>query len=125
MCVCACVHVCVCLYTIHTKMDEEQARFMAQRICLHEACKSRDIHSVQRLLLSGADKNAQDHRGWAPIHLCAYNGDGDTLCVLLERRASARQRDNEGKGPVHYAAANGHTHCISILLKYGADIGER
>lgn len=43
---------------------------------LHEACRAGNAATIQCLLQSGADVNAQNHKGSSPLHIYCY-GDAE------------------------------------------------
>ena len=64
---------------------------------------------VQLLLDRGADIDARDKNGWAPLHFAAAFSEVPTVVeLLLDRGADATTRDSEGKVPFAYAVRNEH-----------------
>ena len=64
---------------------------------------------VTRLLVEGgADVNATQHGGWAPIHQAAANGDRETAAMLITRGARAGVANDAGVTPVALARQRGH-----------------
>ena len=62
---------------------------------------------VPALLRAGADPNAADQAGCAPLHYLCRHGDDlaqDLLMTLLEKGARLDQKDGQGRLPIHYAA---------------------
>ena len=64
---------------------------------------------VVRLLVDGgADVNATQHGGWAPIHQAAANGDRETLELLTNRGARTDVANDTGVTPAAIARQRGH-----------------
>lgn len=71
---------------------------------------------VTRLLVeAGADVNATQHGGWAPIHQAAANGDRETAALLITNGAKARVANDAGVTPIALARERGHAELADWL----------
>jgi cytohesin len=80
--------------------------------------------TVELLISLGADVNAQDDRGFAPITMGALLvGHKPAIEALLAKSAkeNVNIQDKEGATPLHHAAAWGRADVIALLLSNGAD----
>lgn len=81
-----------------------------------------DEEGVAALLAMGADADAKDQIGVAPLHWGAFCGHGGVTRRLLAAGAEVHVRDQEGRTPLHVAAYESHSEVIAQLLKAGADV---
>ena len=65
-------------------------------MAIHSAASARNVKAVQALLEHGADVNARQEKGWAPLHAAAQNGDQATVDVLLKHGADAGLANEDG-----------------------------
>jgi ankyrin repeat protein len=83
-------------------------------------CHDRVLELIEILVEYGADVDAVDKRGEAPLHYATRCGNEDTSWFLLVNGATVdtdpvcRERT-----PLHVAAACGHAELASMLLKEG------
>ena len=71
----------------------------------------------------GADMNAVDSEGRAPIHLAVENETGTPLAViasLVGSGANVDAVDNNGRTALHLGAEKGSADVVEALLKVGA-----
>jgi ankyrin repeat protein len=80
------------------------------------------------LLQAGADANATDANGDAPLHLLArkhtayrYDKSPEFAQLLLDHGAAIDQLSSDGKPALHYAVKHGNTAAILLLLERGAN----
>jgi hypothetical protein len=76
---------------------------------------------VRWLAEQGADLNARERYGRAPLDRHATIGSG-ILDVLLELGADAQVKDNYGNTPLHAAAGFHRVSSVRSLIAHGADI---
>ena len=69
------------------------------------------------LLEAGADPNARQERGFAPLHDAAANGNAALVELLLKHGALADAKTDDGKTPADMAAERGHKEVIERLRK--------
>lgn len=74
------------------------------------------------LLDRGADINALNLMGLAPLHTAARERDSEMIAFLLERGADPNQLDRDGWTPLLHAAFRNHVPSIETLAKGGADL---
>lgn len=88
---------------------------------LHLACyeRSRDVLNI--LLKAGCDTEIATEEGRTPIQLCRYDGDGDTLKILLNHGASSIKQDKNLKTIWHMIAAFGTIEPLKQLTALGPD----
>lgn len=88
-------------------------------ICL-EVFQRPDRSDIIRLLVHyGADVNAVDDDGMAPLHLSVFPGETN---LLIDFGARIDARDEIGWTPLHFAANNSEVVHCRILLQRGADL---
>ncbi|KAL1837675.1 hypothetical protein VTJ49DRAFT_3525 [Mycothermus thermophilus] len=95
---------------------------------LHQAATLGQL-AVWKLICAGADIDAVTVTGLSPLHVAARQGDGNAVCLLLERYRERGtlpahvNRLGDGRAPLHYACQSGIPAAISALLRHGADAG--
>lgn len=62
---------------------------------------ARNAQVVQIVCDHGADLNARDHKGHAPLNTMYETGSLEAIKILLKRNANAAARDIEGMTPLH------------------------
>eukprot|EP00283_Hemiselmis_rufescens_P022867 CAMPEP_0173440952 /NCGR_PEP_ID=MMETSP1357-20121228/23694_1 /TAXON_ID=77926 /ORGANISM="Hemiselmis rufescens, Strain PCC563" /LENGTH=427 /DNA_ID=CAMNT_0014406493 /DNA_START=8 /DNA_END=1291 /DNA_ORIENTATION=- len=101
---------------------------------LQAAALTGNSEAAAKLVSLGADVNAVDKYGWAPLHDAALNGHTDTVAKLAELGAKidAKTSDVEDEAPgaggrtaLTNAAMNGHTATVEKLVALGADVNAR
>ena len=95
---------------------------------LHVAMLNNYTELARWLLQRGANPNAPDGKGEAPLHAAAIfdRGPGCPMArLLLAHGADVRARDPQGETPLHRAAFHGHTALAGLLLSHGADTQAR
>ena len=70
----------------------------------------------------GADINAFDNQGYAPIHTAARNRRPDIVALLAGLGADVDAPDADGMTPLIHAAMRKHVPTVQKLLELGADI---
>jgi ankyrin repeat protein len=89
---------------------------------LNTAVKAGDVERVKALLAQGADVNARNSVGAAPLHEAAWSGNAELIDLLLARGANVNVRHAEaGSTPLHYAVITDHPVIVRTLLRHGAD----
>lgn len=74
---------------------------------LHVACESKDEDdhkSIEVLLRSGADINAQDRKGNTPLHMACQRINESVVETLLRSGADVSVVNDEGRTPLHVVA---------------------
>lgn len=88
---------------------------------LHLAASRGLTSCVAALLELGADVDARDRFGNAPLHDAALHGQTGALAKLVEGGAAIEASNVHGLRPLHCAAANGHAATIKVMLALGAN----
>ncbi|HEX5235956.1 MAG TPA: ankyrin repeat domain-containing protein [Silvibacterium sp.] len=84
---------------------------------LHAAIALGDSAEVVALLLeAGADVNATQAGGFAPLHQAAAAGKRDLAALLLQNGARRDVRCDQGKLPVEYARERGYSAVVELLV---------
>ena len=78
-------------------------------------------YAVEKLLERGADVNAQDNDGDAPLHGAAQSGNVEILDLLLDKGADPNLKNKQGGTPLMWAAVFGHEDAARRLIQRGAD----
>jgi uncharacterized protein len=82
------------------------------------------LANTTQLLNDGADANARDNEGFAPLHLAAKGQSDEVVRLLLESGADVNARNNKGETPLYNAARNTTPAALNImrlLREHGAD----
>ena len=82
---------------------------------LLEALQASDLASAERLLIAGADPDAQAPGAYTALMQAASAGDLPAVRLLLQHRADAACRDDRGLRAADYAHARGHTRVEAAL----------
>jgi ankyrin repeat protein len=77
--------------------------------------------TVLALLEGGAEVNAVDNFGIAPLHGAAMIGDIEVARVLVEKGADVNLQSLSGYTPLHVAALSGKAELVQFLLEKGAN----
>ena len=77
--------------------------------------------AVEKLLERGADVNAQDADGDAPLHGAAQIGDVEIINLLLDKGADPNLKNRLGGTPLMWAAVFGNEPAAVRLLERGAN----
>ena len=100
---------------------------------LHRFSATGEAEVVEKLLNAGANPNATNSYGYAPLHVAAFAGQTAIVEALLNAGADpnvvpAEASDSKntlkrcaGMTPLHFAAHGGHAEIIDALLAAGAD----
>lgn len=90
---------------------------------LHAAVLARDAHEARRLLSLGADPDAMDSHGLAPLHYAAVQQQAEMVGVLARGGATIDAKDARGYTALWRAVFNyqGSPATIQALLDHGAD----
>jgi cytohesin len=115
---------------------------------IHVSARDGDLAGVQALLDIGADVNAKDVEGWAPLHYSARNGHEEIVELLLAKGADVNVKDeseetavgenveaaaiichdtghHHGAPSIHVPARDGDLSGVQELLDDGADVNAK
>ena len=81
-----------------------------------------DRGEIDRLVACGADPDARDAGGCAPLHYAAWNNPvGEVAAALFEAGADPEASDGYGEKPLNYAVNTVNAAFIEAALDAGAD----
>jgi len=89
---------------------------------LSNAVLAADVERIKLLVKKGADINARDPQGYAPVHTAARNRHPDLIAVLADLGADLNAQDSDGLTPLLHATMRNHVPTVQMLLQRGADI---
>jgi uncharacterized protein len=96
--------------------DAEVARYAG----LHAAAASGNVAEIERLLASGADREARDGNGRTPLHVAVYRNRYDAARVLLAKGVNANAFDRQRYDVVTIAAVADDVPMLKLVLAGGA-----
>lgn len=107
---------------LKNKADVSRRAMRGETSLLYAARPEGYPETVLALLEGGADVNAADHFGIAPLHGAAMIGDVEVARVLIEKgRADVNLQTFSGYTPLHVAAISGKAAFVQFLLDKGAN----
>jgi len=87
------------------------------------ATYARQRDAIRLLAAAGADLNALEYQQYDPVTIAAVADDEDTLALLLQLGASAKNITSPYEGTALIAAAHlGHTGVVRQLIAAGAPL---
>jgi ankyrin repeat protein len=93
---------------------------------IHEAIEKGDADQVRNSLRAWPDLlEAQDEKGWTPLHVAAANGRKELAQYFLGLKANPHAKTKFGWQPIHLAASKGDAEIIGLLLSFGARANEK
>jgi len=83
------------------------------------------VKMVELLLASGADVNAQDAKGFKPIHFAVMTEQKALVRMLIDKGADVNAKNADGVNPLFMAAAGDAVEMARLLIAGGADVNAR
>ncbi|MDR1615371.1 MAG: ankyrin repeat domain-containing protein [Campylobacteraceae bacterium] len=68
--------------------------------------------------------NLKDHKGNTLLMLAAYNGNRDTVKMLIDMGADVNLKNDRGQTPLAGVCFKGYIDIVKLLVENGADINE-
>ncbi|WP_264711323.1 ankyrin repeat domain-containing protein [Wolbachia endosymbiont (group B) of Aporia crataegi] len=73
---------------------------------------------LEKLLDRGAEVDAKNNRGSAPLHMAAEHGHLEVVEKLLDREAKVDAKNNDGLTPLELANNENKSEVVNFLLGY-------
>jgi ankyrin repeat protein len=125
--------------TLNRGSNTLSAEDLSRRFLTHElqkACYRGDMDKMRSAVLMGANPNAIDSQGYAPLHISALqpwisptesNGQKNRrqykyVQFLLSNSANPNVQSKTGKTPLMLAALAGDLETVKLLVESGADV---
>ncbi len=90
---------------------------------LFKAAHHGDVAAIRQLASEGADVDARDATGRAPIHVAAFASQDDALRALAEAGADMNALDGQAYDVVTIAAVANDPDLMSLAIELGNDPG--
>ena len=84
-----------------------------------------DMIRAKKMLVQGADVNAMDRFGRAPLMIASIKGNFQLAKLLIEKGADVDEKDKDGCTPIMGAAFYGQRGLINLLISKGANVNAR
>ena len=89
---------------------------------IHDAAKSGDVATVEKLLAAGTDANERDAGFNTALHWASDKGQLDVVRVLVENGADINAGTLTDRTPLGNAALARHADVVQFLIAEGADV---
>ncbi len=89
---------------------------------LSNAVLASDQARIKLLVSKGADINALDPQGYAPMHTAARKRHPELVTLFADLGANLNTPDADGMTPLQHAVMRNHVPTVKALLERGADI---
>jgi len=100
--------------------DVAQAARNPMRVqALHAGAASKSFEVVQLLVEAGAPVNAQQQKGWTPLHEAVRQGNEAMVRLLLAHGADPKQQNEDGKSAIGLAADETKPAILKLLKGQG------
>ena len=100
--------------------DVAQAARNPMRVqALHAGAASKSFEVVQLLVEAGAPVNAQQEKGWTPLHEAVRQGNEAMVRLLLAHGADPKQQNEDGKSAIGLAADETKPAILKLLKGQG------
>lgn len=101
---------------------EEEKRYAELQQMALDFARAGDTASLEPMLAAGLPVNLADHKGNSLLMLAAYNGNEETVKMLLRHGADPDRRNDRGQTPLGGVAFKGYSRIARLLLDAGADV---
>lgn len=88
---------------------------------VHAAVLAQSVAQIEKLVKSGANLNAKDKNGNAPIHLAAASSSAKVMKALIKAGANMNLQNKDGATALHIAVAQGKVDVVRALIQARAD----
>lgn len=88
---------------------------------LPQVAAAGDIEHIKSLISGGADVNAKDENGNAPLHYAVILAKKDVIELLIAGGADVNIKDNQGRTALWWAKELKNSEIVELLLKHGAN----
>ena len=106
--------------TVIRRLVNEVEGFTATPLLLSVSAGAGDV--AELLLDRGANVEAANEIGSAPLHEAAAAGDFEIVELLLDRGANVEAADDLGETPLHAAVLSSSVEVVELLLDRGANV---
>lgn len=89
---------------------------------LFDYARAGDSLSLSQYLTAGIPTNLTNHEGNTLLMLAAYNGQKETVELLLSKNADTNVLNARGQSSIAGAVFKGYDEIVKLLVKGGADI---
>lgn len=89
---------------------------------LANAVNANSEERVRLLIEKGADVNARDNQGYAPVHNAARNRYAHLVTLLVEKGADVNARDSDGFTALLHAINRNHVPTVEAIAKSGGNL---
>lgn len=89
---------------------------------LFDFARAGDVPSLSQYLSAGIPTNLTNHEGNTLLMLAAYNGQKETVELLLSKNADINCLNGRGQSPIAGAVFKGYDEIVKLLVEGGADV---
>eukprot|EP01119_Soliformovum_irregulare_P014159 TRINITY_DN3855_c0_g1_i1.p1 TRINITY_DN3855_c0_g1~~TRINITY_DN3855_c0_g1_i1.p1 ORF type:complete len:417 (+),score=58.65 TRINITY_DN3855_c0_g1_i1:62-1312(+) len=89
---------------------------------LYSAAYNGDEGAVSLQLSGGGEMDAQNEKGWTPLHAAADQGHLGVVQILVDSNCQIDVLNENGTTPLSVAASHGHLAIVEYLVQCGADL---
>ncbi len=89
---------------------------------LANAVNANSEERVRLLIEKGADVNARDNQGYAPVHNAARNRYAHLVTLLVEKGADVNARDSDGFTALLHAINRNHVPTVEAIARSGGNL---
>ncbi len=108
------------------KFEHESELFNNSSILHHCMGRKVRIGTLQLLHDRGADINAKNSNGYAPLFMAILNHNADAVKFLLNAGANIEERDSQSRTPLLKAVSlDLNVEIVGLLVEKGADVNAR